>query len=894
MPISTDPTVIAALGVYRYLEGAAYPDSVADPHWVHRIRRAVSRGIVSVSVDQALLSDTQLSDTLADALRIAWEQGAAEFHNSPWNPKLRVFVETSDLELENTVTTLIRGANGVDSVALTDRTLEGSIFWDWPLKVSTVGDDVTNAVKSYGHQQLIAVDLNSSRGERYDLLIVESTDDVGLTKAHRAGVGFLLLFVNSSDTLEAGTLRRLNQTIRFRAGAIVRRPDNIEAFVHAFLDELAHDYPPDVATTNAVVNVTGDANDALVIGDPTFLNQARVSVVSAAFEGVIEQLYAAGEIVLDDFTTVMQMMEVMPEVAAPAWLAERGAATDSVDKLTTVRTVIPALTRGSAPSTAAGRHLQAQVFEQSNAGLVQRTRSFEVDARHEVRVRIGSTGMDWISMRHHFPDKELPSNESHLTVRMLVPSPMQEPDAQEIKMAITGASTVARFEIDVPMDMEHLEATIKVLYQGKHVQTGMLSGPVTHGQLAADATGIIFTQGTASEADLEHQQVFDLNIWKDVERGELTLDLYNLSAHGDEPTHKQLKPSLAGINEMLDSIRDDLFFAAQKLDRPGTSLESAGLPMLRSLAEQGEYLRGKLLKDRDAAHVRRVQVVSPHSRDFFPVEFFYDYVLPNEDAELCPEFKSVDGPDCTDACRARAGDAKFVCPSGFWALNRIIERQVRPRDHANCHQPESTAQQPKLMPLSGIVFAASNEVNEGDINRVKDTVAEMARLAPVNQATTWSAWEKLVRNHYPSLLVALPHHIEATPFHKLQIAGTEELALNRIKRSHIAPTGAHVGSVILLLGCNTANAPVQYQDFVNEFRCAGAVLVVGTLTYVLGPQAADMAREFVTQICASSASSESKTIGEIMREVRGRMLVRDNPMALAITAFGDADWRFRV
>jgi hypothetical protein len=66
-------------------------------------------------------------------------------------------------------------------------------------------------------------------------------------------------------------------------------------------------------------------------------------------------------------------------------------------------------------------------------------------------------------------------------------------------------------------------------------------------------------------------------------------------------------------------------------------------------------------------------------------------------------------------------------------------------------------------------------------------------------------------------------------------------------------------------------------------------VVVATLTYVLGPQAAPMAREFVRQIASAGTRL---TIGEIMRRVRARMLAKDNIMALAITAFGDADWRF--
>jgi len=887
MPVSDDPTVIAALGAYRHLEGAAFPDPRADPHWAHRIRRAVSRGTVRLFVDQALLSNTRSPDSLAHALRDAWEEGATEFHDSAGNAKLRVFIETPNRATEHTLTNLVRGAIGVGSVALADQTLDGPKFWDWPLNVGVVGDTVTNAVKSYGHQRLIVVETVSGPSKPCDLLIVESTDHAGLTDACRGGAGFLLLFATSSDALRADTLRQLNKTIRFSAGAVVRRPDDIKAFVHRFLDGLAHDYPPDVATASAITETTGNVSDAVILGDPGFLTKARVSVVTADFERVIEQQYTEGEIGPEEFTRAIGNFQTMPEIATPQWLAEGGAATDSVIRLDSMRAMMPAATRGSVSPIS--RHLQAQVFEQSDAGLAQRTRSFEANARHEVRVRIGPTDMDWISVSHQFPDKVLPDNESHLTVRLLVPPTMHEPDAQEIQMAIAGASTVAQFEIDVPADINHLKVTVIVAYEGKHVQAGTLSGPVTHGQVVPAATGISFALGSASAADPEHQRPFDLRIWKDGD--ELALDEYIHSAQRNEISHQPRRPSLAGIDSVVESIRDDLFLAAQKTDQLATGLETAGLPMIRRLAEQGWFLRRELFEDDATAHVRRVQVVGPTSSDFFPVDFLYDYVLPDEDATLCPEFKKVNGPDCTDACKARAGDTEVVCPSGFWALNRIIERQVRPRDHANCHQPESTSEHPDLMPVGGIIFAASNEADDGDPKTVKNTIAEMQKVAPVYPAATWSAWETLVANHYPALLVMLPHNIEARPFDKLQIAAGEDLALHRIRPSHVAPPDAPVGPAVLLLGCNTANTQVKFHDFVNQFRCDGASLVIATLTYVLGPQAAHIAREFVTQIWATT---ESATIGEIMRQVRGRMLVRDNPMALAITAFGDADWRFRV
>lgn len=881
MRVSDDPTALAAIGAYRYMEGDAIPNFADDPYWAQRISRAVSRGSVVLAIDRALIDDVRLPEAQLTRLREAWCDGSAEFHRSSIEQGLRVFIVSPDVQVEAAALALLSAASDVVSVALVDRHLQGPERWGWPLRIGAAGGEIAQALNAYPHPQLISVDTTFARGARFDLLIMASAADLDRAAAQDAATGFLLLFVAPGDRLQAGQLRACNVSIRFRAGALTQRPDDLAACIHKFLDMLAHNAPPDRAIYAAV----GGARDLVVIGDPEFLDRARVSAVTAALEAVLEHHYARGDFPLPSFRNAMR---AMPKITAPAWISEGGAASDSASVLTTIRSGLPATTRGSAALERAGRHLQAQVFEQSGAGYVPRTRSFEAGARHEIRVRVGPTGLDWISVPTPFPDKEVAASESRLTVRLVLPAPLSEPEQQEILLGVTGASTVARFEIYVPADPPRFQAMIIVFHQGKHVQTGELFGVVTHGQ-PAEGAGIAFTRGAASTAEPRRQRMFDLAVWKDGDQ--LLLEEYRPDAAWGEVSHTRREPSLQGIDKRLDAIREYLFDAARKADQLSAGLESAGLPMLQALAEHGEFLRRKLFGSAALSHVRRIQVVSPSSSDFFPAEFLYDFVLPNEDAELCPQFKQHDGPGCSDQCLARGGDPGYVCPSGFWALNRVIERQVRPRDQADCHQPESSASQPDLMRLSGIVFAASDAVNEGNPNRVAQTVNDISRFAPVYRAASWPSWQKQVADHYPALLVALPHHVVTRGFPALQIEADQILSVNRITTNHVLPQNEPVGSMILLLGCNTANTAVQYEDFVNELRCHGASLVIGTLTYVLGTHAAQMAREFVAQMWSVP---DPAPIGEIMRDVRRRMLVHDNPLALAITAFGDADWRFRV
>lgn len=887
MSILDDPDAVAALGTWRALEDAPDADLSADPDWAQDIRGAVARGTVGLSVDLSALRDTNLEAQEITALRQVWQSAAADFELGQPNHRLRLQVIPGDSTQAPTIANLLAKADGVDSVTIADRSLAGPARWDLPLNIGAVGAGARIAVDAYPHPQLIEFDFTDVARREFDLLILESLDDVAAIQNQHFAAGFLLVLTDTPASISVETVRRLNEVIGFRAAAIIPKQDNLQDLIRIFLDNLSHNQPPDVAITNAIYHDT----PVIIVGDPAFLDRARFSAVTASLADEVERQFHVGALAVEEFTAMDEEIAAAPSARADAWRSEEGAATETLHRVGPVRAAMrSADARRATPMEPSPRFLQAQVFENSGAAPVQRTRSFEASAAHEIHIRVGPSSMNWITVPRSFPDFELPPEGARLTVHLLAPSFITAPEAQEILIGPTGSSTVAKFAGLAAADATQIDATVIVYHNGKHLQTAVLSGPVTQGEDAPEATGIDFSRGLPSEADLGRQQAFDLTVWKN--GAELKLTLFDPAAAPGTPSNKILHPTLAGIDAVVNGIRNELFAAAGRISQLETGLEAAGLPTLRSLAEQGEYLRRTLFGAAPPAHIRRVQLVSPQSSDFFPVEFLYDYVLPNANATLCPEFKHSPGPDCTPQCHAAAGDSAYVCPSGFWALNRIIERQVRPLDRADSRQPEAAAGRPRRLELGGIIFAASNEVNTPEHpNELADTIADMQAAAPVYPASTWDEWSNYVKQHYPSLLVALPHNVESTPFHKLQIGANEELALNRIRPEYVAPADADVGPVVLLLGCNTANATIAYQDFVNEIRCAGAALVIGTLTYVLGPEAAKVAREFVEQIWKSA---DSATVGEIMRQVRGRMLTQDNLMALAITAFGDADWRFQT
>ncbi len=912
------PEAFAALAAAAHLAGPGFDPRQPSSSLREQVRRTVATGTVNLDVSGGLFGRSDVSTEVIEGCANAWRAGYDAFSATMDRRGLRVRVDgaTSD-ELPDVITCL-RHAYGVDAVTIVDRTHKGPKHWSWPVRIATVGDESDAAVATYGHPQL----LDRTRVPKpVDLLIADELTELRGEKEVLGGTawvtaGVVLAFVESRETYDAVIGGAYRPPIPCRALAIARKPSNLERFLHCFLDELSHDFPPDVALSHAVQQV-GDVDAHIILGDVAFLDRARVSVFSAHLETLLERALQRDRIDEETFLEASAPLRDLPKPGTYEWSAEGGAATTTVDRTRRARDVF-APTRGGGPQSRGGglprrtrgvraeraarrrrsargsRHLQAQVYARIDDLWVQRKQAFARGAPARLDVRIGYADLDWIQLEAPFPDHELPPEEARLTVTLRSPAIPEAPLSQEIYLGPAGASTLARFEFVVPADTETVDATLIVYHRGKHLQTAQLRGAVSE-EDAAPAS-IEFILGSPARVDPAHQREFDLSIWKDGD--ELVFTTFDADAPAGAPSHTEMEVALAGIDQVLDGIRAELFGATAKMEDLEGKIESEGLEFLRSLAEQGEFLRRTLFGFGPLDHLRRIQVASPYAPDSFPVEFIYEYPLPDEDAPLCPDFKTAPDADsvvmpvgagqpvvCAQ-CSPSGGSEGVVCPSGFWGLSRVIERQVRPTD-VSCAQPESSAKRPGPLSMDSVIFAAADEVNADDPACISKTIEALERVAPVHPAATWSEWTELIEKQHPALLVALPHDVEGTPFHKLRISASEDLKFNRIGSKHVAAQPGAMGAPVLLFGCNTANAAVTYQDYVKQLRCAGAPLVVGTVTYVLGPQAARVATEFATQLWAHKGSAR---VGEVVRKVRENMLRSDNLMALALVAYGDTDW----
>lgn len=570
------------------------------------------------------------------------------------------------------------------------------------------------------------------------------------------------------------------------------------------------------------------------------------------------------------------------------------------------------LAESGPPAPLEPRWLQGQVYEEERSGWRRRIGSFRAGTRHQIRLRIGPGDDDWMGVQEPFDETPLPEQEEFHRLEVILASTVLPESIQLRSVQLPaggGPSTEARFEVTVPEELDVVEVSITVLYENQHLQAGLLRGRVTSETDDPEAgESILLLPGQASRVDFAGSSTRDSarisNTQPSSAPPDLSLQLSSNVVVVSSGQGKVFSVPLVGLEKLIRVISEKLKYAAGVAAQLGAERidQGEGLALLRTLAAQGRFLRNLLLfygglpRFGHLARIRRVQVVSPFSAEYLPVEFFYDGPAPNEDAQLCDHFESAAGGDSTCGhCRALSDGGRFVCPLLFWGLNRIIERQVRAQPTGRGETiPCSTQVEPAqgedaLGRLQRILLASSNRVSEAD--QIATLKAARAIDPEAQEAEDWDEWKDWAEKAQPGLLVVLPHSVTTSlDFEALEIGDRELLRLDEVDTRW--PSSKKAAPVVLLLGCNTALAEITYQDFIDRIRCRGAAVVVGTLTSVLGQHSAPVAREFLRQLSQGDNVGPS-TFGEVMRRIRRRMLRAGNVMALALVAYGSSEWRLK-
>jgi hypothetical protein len=463
----------------------------------------------------------------------------------------------------------------------------------------------------------------------------------------------------------------------------------------------------------------------------------------------------------------------------------------------------------------------------------------------------------------------------------------------DISLSSSGPSTNAFFLVNAPPSAK---ARILVADGNRILQTAILDIRDVTGVEGATTPVVSFQKEGIVRATLEglrDRRPFDMAL---LTNDSLTGFPQVTTLAGDRiklDDMDEIKPALAAVKSILGDVVN--------LPDDFTAPDSEALTtLLNNLAQQGVILR-RYFKDRNLGTVldrspERLQIVSANPDEALPIEFIYEGYAPDDGVSVCPNQRDrLDTGSC-GGCRHRSG-SEHVCALRFWGISKVIERHVYDRrapergTFVTMTEPtgRNRIEQPAIR-----MFASSTRARE--FEGAQQLFATFPpRLAPalaksrsvLLSPSDWNDWRRHVQADRPTLLVLVAHTDLLNNREVLEIGSGAHLTNAQIDERVV---GDNHPTIVLLLGCETANPNLRMASFVTAFRHAKAAVVIATLTSVLGRHAAPIAVELIEKMDEYWRDPRPITVGDAIADLRRCLLKKGLPAGLMITAFGDADW----
>ena len=555
-----------------------------------------------------------------------------------------------------------------------------------------------------------------------------------------------------------------------------------------------------------------------------------------------------------DLAEVESAADELAEMADGAFDHESAEASRALDAQARIDAGI------EAAGAAAPRFLQAYVGSKDAGNVLQ-------PGSNTVSVFVGPTERAALraeAVPQHLLFDDPAATSARITVVLAPLVPLGAAVRAELDVPRVGRS------VDVPLEWllpeaGVVQARLLLIHRNRVLQTARITGRVG---AAAEVTERIVLWDQVGR--LDDRRPFDGTIVLNHDaNGES-----KVVAHADGET--TISP-MAEIDAVARRIRRRLLEATQltsKADDP------ARTKILIAVAAGGSelyrLLRGYLKRFLEA---QRIQIVTARSGFFLPLELVYHRPPPDLDAALCPNWAA--DAECGEHCFADADDTSIVCPSVFWGMSRYFERQVVELSDEN-----GTGFTVKTVPVRGAerrrfdtaLVAASKKVTDAAVKGV------LAALG-VERVKTWDEWVAAIDQSPRDLLLLMPHTDDADA--TMEISGTP-MERVRIVESYVTGDDDQSHPAVVLFGCDTAGSEEDPAGFANWFMDLGASFVFSTLTMLLARHAASMSESLVQQLRDPARSEQS--LGEFVAAYRREAVRGGQISALAVTAYGDADW----
>jgi hypothetical protein len=240
----------------------------------------------------------------------------------------------------------------------------------------------------------------------------------------------------------------------------------------------------------------------------------------------------------------------------------------------------------------------------------------------------------------------------------------------------------------------------------------------------------------------------------------------------------------------------------------------------------------------------------------------------------------------------------------FWGFTKVIER------HGDPGSAEKTAEivteqrffpVPNSLPfgpIQAVLYAASAKAfafrpspSEQEEERQNLAKALSSLSSLTNAAQTWDEWKAWVKHNSPNLLLLIAHtDKKGMTIDVLEIGDGKQLGKHQIAPELIGdPTKAQL---LLLLGCSAAQVTEDFAPYPEKFRLAGADVILAPLAPIRGADALPIAERIAQLLGERLAGDREVAFGELLRELRQKLLAEGHPGVLGLVGFGDADWIF--
>jgi hypothetical protein len=789
------------------------------------------------------------------------------------------------------------------------------LAWRWPVRVGVAADAVDSIDCGLAEVRGWGVGGEEST---FELVVVEG-DATDVPAGVRAGC--LVVLGVAVGEFDGGLVGRLD------AAAAVVSPGSDRAWLAAAIRHLACGRPLDVAvglahpgaailaddgflemtSARAYGRMLADqlrSSESTVVGDAVAALDLLVAAPfdadgrsAAALAEVVSSVSAAG---LGELTTVERHLQrasanggghrraappeppAGPPPAPPEPMAGMGAGDEIMevggDEAVAVGADEADVDRAAAEATPVevapdSRRLQARLVNPATKEVLA---DRFVVGKNQVRVRIAAEVAEGAAPADAPFASPTPGRQADLTVEIIA----GDAHASQVLQlpAIADSKWTRPVTFEVPAGSGPFRVFIQVLFHDRVVQSATLSGPVLDQDAPAPATG----EGLRLAVDASTPPAA----------------VHRMTPAGASLT---IVPGLTGEPRLLRlgekrAVDPDQLVAAGKAIRqtllgafraPPPSLEAAA-GVLTRLAVHGSLLHQQLEADAYDA-VEWIHVSTFGAADL-PLELVYTHPMPDSDdrVPVCPT--ALAGADrCLAACPDR-GRSDVVCPFGFWATSKVVERRAHTDDRTATVAGVERSIQVLAVGAAGVSKKA-DEVDPTSTSRILEAVRKAVASGTFRPLASWADL-KPVAALPARVLVLITHTIEGAAGDvlgiKLQLGG-DDLALHRIGKLYVNPTGAEPGPVVLAIGCDTGDLEASFADYVGLLFGAGAELVVSAISPVPGKNVADFVVRLFDALPGYLAQPGIHRFGEVLTDIRRQTVARGDVLALALTATGDAD-----